>query len=118
MVDSTYDNNGDYVEITAAAAASQGDVVVLNNLLGVAVHDAAIGDTLKLATRGVYELPAKSADTIAQGQKVFWDTGNVEITETEGTGFFLAGTSIEVCGSGDTTCKVRLDGIQVTAVPA
>ena len=64
----SYVQPGDRINVTAAAATSAGDGVLIGtHLFGVAFGDAAIGDTLVLATTGVFTLPKVGTDVFAVG---------------------------------------------------
>jgi predicted RecA/RadA family phage recombinase len=90
-----------------------GNVYVIGNLIGVALQTAAVGEPFVLVTKGVFELPKKSADNIAVGAKVYWDVTPGEITSTASTNYKI-GTLIEAAGAATTKCKVKLNGIDVT----
>lgn len=100
---------GDVITIVAAAAINSGDAVVVGSKVGVAVTDAEIGDSVAVALEGVYTLPKKAADTIDQGQVVYWDADPGEITETS-TDNTVAGIAWAAAGGSTTTVQVRLVG--------
>jgi predicted RecA/RadA family phage recombinase len=104
-----YIQKGDVITIVAAAAIESGDAVVVGAKVGVAVADAGIGESVAVALEGVYELPKKAADTIDQGQAVYWDADPGEITETS-TDHILAGYAWVAAGAATTTVQVRLVG--------
>jgi predicted RecA/RadA family phage recombinase len=90
-----------------------GNVYVIANLIGVALQTAAAGEPFVLVTKGVFELPKKSADNIALGAKVYWDVTPGEITSTASTNYKI-GNLVEAAGASTTKCKVLLNGIDVT----
>lgn len=94
--------DGARVPHTAASAIVAGDVIVLTDMIGIAVHDIANGEDGHLDIEGVYSLPLKTDDTPTVGQIVFWDSGNSEITVTE-TDNIKAGVYI---GDSDITDEV------------
>lgn len=100
---------GETIAVTAPATIASGDPVLVGNLFGVAVADAASGATVQISTRGVFSLPKKATDTIDQGQVVYFNATD-KITETA-TSSYRVGVAVEAAGNGVTTCKVRLDGV-------
>ena len=104
-----YIQKGDVITIVAAAAIDSGDAVLVGSKVGVAVTDAEIGDSVAVALEGVFSLPKKAADTIDQGQIVYWDADPGEITETS-TDNTVAGVAWAAAGAATTSVQVRLVG--------
>jgi len=103
--------------ITGAAPAGGvtfGDGVVIGALFGVASKTAAAGETVTIATEGVFDLPKLASAIIAVGDKVSWDDTAKQIN-VPGAGRYPIGTAIEAAGNGITTVRVRLDGIATAA---
>lgn len=106
-----YVQPGDSITITATAAATSGDGVLVGNLFGIASGDAAIGDKLVLATTGVFTMSKVSTDVIAVGAVVYWDDGNGLVTTDDDTGNNeLIGLAVTTAGNPSGTVNVRLDG--------
>ena len=64
-----------------------GDVVVKNDVAGVAMTDGKDGETIAVAVRGVFSVP-KGAGVIQQGQKVYFNAGDKNVVATaEGNTF-------------------------------
>ena len=95
----------DYIPETPVAA---GDVVILNDLVGVAKLDIAPSELGSLAVGGVYELPKGSA-AIAFGKKAYWDATNKVVTATA-TGNTLIGKTVSETVATDATVLVLLNG--------
>lgn len=104
-----YIESGDVLVVTAAAEINSGDVVITGSLIGVSVADAAVGEKVAVNLKGVYSLPKKAADTIDQGQAVYWDTTPGEVTETS-TDNTLIGYAFAAAGGSTTTVQVKLIG--------
>lgn len=68
-----YVGPGATVEHVAAAAITSGQVVTLGHCVGVALGDAAIGETVVCAIEGVFEVPKVPAAVFAVGEKLVWD---------------------------------------------
>lgn len=103
--------------ITVAAPAggvTSGDGVVIGALFGVATKTAAAGETLTIATEGVFDLPKLASAVIAAGDTVAWDNSAKQVN-VPGTGRYPIGTAIVAAGNGVTTVRVRLDGIAMAA---
>ena len=103
---------GNTVTVTLTAAASSGDVVIVNNLVGIAATDGANGDDIEIQVTGVFELPKTSANTPGQFALAYWDTSAGEVTTTS-TDNTLIGVFTEAYGSGTTVANVRLNGTSV-----
>ncbi|EAR49944.1 hypothetical protein OG2516_17443 [Oceanicola granulosus HTCC2516] len=107
----TYVQPGERITVTAAAAASAGDGVLIGNLFGVAFGDAEIGDSLTLATTGVYTMPKVSTDAFTVGAVAFWDDSNGVVTTDDDTGSNARiGLAVTAAGNPSASVNVRLDG--------
>lgn len=107
----TFIQSGDVITVTApSGGVTSGDGVVVGALFGIAAFTAAEGESVEIATRGVYELPKNSAAVIAQGARVAWDVTENRI-DLPGTDLYPVGIATEAAGSGITTVRVRLDGV-------
>jgi len=100
-------SDGEVIVITAGATIASGEVVKVGDLIGVAVVGGASGDSVALNLEGVYEVPKKSADAIAQGVACYWDDSNKQITTTASSHTF-AGYAFAAAGSGVTTIQLLL----------
>jgi predicted RecA/RadA family phage recombinase len=100
---------GDSIDYTPATAVDAGDVIVQNDLIGVASVDIAASALGALAVTGVFDFPKDtgSASAIAAGKTVYWDENNEVATETAGGNTSL-GKSVKAAGDDDTTVRVRL----------
>lgn len=102
---------GENITITATAAASSGDGVLVGSLFGIASTDAAIGDSLTLATRGVYSMPKPSTDVLAVGDPVYWDDAAGLVTTDAASGANpQVGLAVTAAGNPSSAVNVRLDG--------
>ena len=106
-----YVQPGDSITLTAAAAASSGNGVLVNSLFGIASGDAAIGEKLVLTTKGVFTMPKPTTDVMAIGSVVYWDNSAGLVTSDDDTGANLRiGLAVTVAGNPSGTVNVRLDG--------
>lgn len=106
-----YIQPGDRITVTAAAAASSGDGVLVGSLFGIAFGDAGIGDTLTLATTGVFRMPKPSTDVLTVGAPVYWDDSAGLATADDDTGNNpLIGVAVTAAGNPSSAVNVRLNG--------
>lgn len=81
-----YIQEGDAINylVPADTTIAAGDVVVVGvSLVGVAVTGGTTGDTIVVNLEGVYTLTKDAPLVITQGDKVYWNTTNKEITKTD-----------------------------------
>ena len=108
--------NGDMISVTAPAggiASRQG--IVVGSLFCVAAKAAAEGESVEIATVGVYELPKAPATVIAQGARVAWDETAKQVVPP-GAGLYPIGVAVLAAGNGATVARVRLDGVATQAI--
>lgn len=81
--------SGDRLTLTAAQAYTSGELYLIgtNNVPGVALNTAAIGEQVEFALRGVYSFTvAGAAVATAPGDPCYYDSGAGEITDTDNVG--------------------------------
>ena len=122
----TFIHRGDAIDYTPVAAVSAGDVVVQNDLIGVAKLDIAAGVLGALHVSGVFDFPkATGTNTaITAGAKVYWDAENEIAVDADGyatasgTGtpsdmdydstLPYLGKAIQAADDSDETVRVRM----------
>ncbi|HUX15197.1 MAG TPA: DUF2190 family protein [Phycisphaerae bacterium] len=79
---------GEVIDYTPDSAVSAGDVVVAEDLVGVAKHDIAADAQGELALEGIFDFPKSTASSSAIdfGKKVYWDEGDEEAKEDSESG--------------------------------
>jgi predicted RecA/RadA family phage recombinase len=92
-------------KVTGADVKS-GDVVIIGKMVGVAVTDGVVGDTIAVAIDGVYSLP-KASGALTQGASAYVVAADGTITGTATNNTF-AGYVWKAAASGDTTVEVKL----------
>lgn len=98
----------DFINYTnASTALAAGDVVVINDIVGVADEAIANGATGRVSIGGVRTLP-KEAVTINQGAKVNWNASS-ELATTSVTSNYV-GIAIAQAATIATSVRVRLAG--------
>lgn len=85
-----------------------GSVVVVGVLVCVALGNIANGETGRVATEEVFEIPKNTSLAISQGDRCYWDVadGNINKTAVDNID---AGVCVEDAGSSDATVKVKLN---------
>jgi predicted RecA/RadA family phage recombinase len=112
-----YKGPGENVTRNAPYAVDAGDGLLVGQLFGVAVHDAANGKPVVMTTRGVFDLKKTSAQAWAVGALIYWDNANkVCTTVTDAT--TLIGSAEEAAANPSDTGVVRLNGVAVKAEAA
>jgi len=111
-----YVQEGKTVSVTAPAAVTSGQYVVVGAIRGVAAYDAAQGEPVEVATEGVFTLPKVAADNIAAGDLLYWN--GTACTKVPGSGSRpLVGVAVKAAGNGVTTVAVKL-GVHGLTGPA
>lgn len=67
-----YIQDGNTVRLTATKAITAGEVMVAEDLIAIAVSDAAKNDAVVGLTGGVFTVKAKQEDDIKQGAVLYW----------------------------------------------
>ena len=114
-----YVQPGNTITLTAPAVTGckSGGLIIVGSLAGVAAYDAVAGAEVEVTVEGVFELP-KASGQILEGAAVWWDTSPGNVINATAAGAYPIGVAVRAAGTDDTTCRVRLSGIPVTAVGA
>lgn len=109
MPTAIFRHEGDSVDYTPNAAVAAGDVVVQNDLVGVAVLDIAANALGALRVAGVFDCPKASGSAINAGTNLYWDATNKLATTSDGGGTNkVLGKAVVTAASAATTARVRL----------
>ncbi len=112
MATATFVHDGNSIDYTPGSDVAAGDVVVQEELVGVAKQPIAANALGALAVAGVFDFPktAGVGEAIAAGAKVYWDVADsVAKTDDETGANKLIGKTIAAAGDDDATVRVRLD---------
>lgn len=112
MATAQFIHDGKSIDYTPGADVSAGDVVVQNDLVGIAKLDIASGALGALAVTGVFDLPKATGvgEAIAAGAKVYWDAGNTVATTDPAAGANkYLGKTVRDAGDDDATVRIRLE---------
>lgn len=86
------------IAVTApAGGVTSGQGVLVGNLFGVAATTAAEGESVEIATVGVYELPKLVSAVIDAGDRVAWDD-TAKLVVLPGTGMVPIGVATLAAG--------------------
>ena len=108
----TFVHEGESVDYTPGSDVAAGDVVVQEDLVGVAKTPIAASALGALAVTGVFDFPktAGVGSGIAAGAKVYWDVADaVAKTDDESGANKYLGKTVAAAGDDDTTVRVRLE---------
>jgi len=111
MATATFVHDGRSIDYTPGADISAGDVVVQQELIGIAKLDIASGALGDLAVTGVFDVPktAGVGEAIAAGAKVYWDVADGVAKEDDeaGANKYL-GKTVAAAEDDAATVRVRL----------
>jgi predicted RecA/RadA family phage recombinase len=109
---------GRFVQVTVAGAAqTRGDIVIVNNIVGVAMLDKALGATDQiLDTSGVYRFD-KAAVAFAVGERVYYNAGLDQATNNAAD-VFIGVAIVAVAGGAATVDVLLLRKYQYTTAEA
>ena len=112
MATAIFVHDGKSIDYTPGADVSAGDVVVQNDMVGIAKLDIASGILGALAVTGVFDVPktAGVGEAIGAGAKVYWDVADgVAKEDAEAGANKYLGKTVAATGDDDTTVRVRLE---------
>jgi len=101
---------GAVIDYTPDAAVDAGDVIVANDLVGVAHKDIAADRQGELGLEGIYDFPKAtgSSSAIAFGKKVYWDEGDEEAKEdSESAANPFLGLCVKAAEDDDEYVRVK-----------
>jgi predicted RecA/RadA family phage recombinase len=103
----SYSQAGCVIDYTPSSAVAAGDVVVMNDLVGVAHSPIAANALGAVAVEGVHSMP-KATGVIGQGAIVYWDATAGNVTTTA-SGNKRAGKAAAAAASGDASVMVLIN---------
>ncbi len=106
----TFIHDGDAIDYTPTEDVVSKQIVVINDMIGVAYGPIAADKKGSLRTKGVYDFP-QDTGVIAAGTDIFWDESQGVATTDDDSGVNLwLGKSVPPAAvSGDTTVRVMLE---------
>jgi predicted RecA/RadA family phage recombinase len=104
-----YVQKGENITVSAPAAATSGQGVLIGNLFGIAGGAAAIGEDLDLVTVGVFTMAKVSTDELAVGDFVYWDdTAKLATSDDDSGANEFIGLAVTVAANPSGTVNVKL----------
>lgn len=101
---------GDTITVTAPAAVTSGDPVLVNALFGIAQFSADNGAEVEIKRTGVFTgVPKATGAAWAVGEALYWNSSNSNFTKSS-SGNTLVGAVAAAAGSSDATGTVLLTG--------
>lgn len=104
-------SKGETLTVTAPGAVTSGSMVKVGQLHGVACEAAASGADCEILMEGVFILPKKNPEILAQGDLLYWDDTNKVLTKTSAAGLTIVGAAHLAAANTDTTVEAYLDGV-------
>jgi len=104
-------HHGDAIDYVPESDVSAGDVIVLNDLIGVAKRDHKAGELAAIAVVGVFDFPKATGGgtAIPLGTVVYWDATAQQVTTVPGGGEEEnLGKTVLPAGDDDAMVRVRL----------
>ena len=105
----TYRNEGERIDYTPGGAISAGDVVVQEDIVGVATDDIAASVQGSLAVTGVFAFTkgTGSSSALAVGTKVYWNDTSDIVSTSSGDGKYI-GKVVAAAIDSVSTVDVRM----------
>ena len=102
--------NGFVLTVAAPVNLLSGQAVLAGSIFGVATNDAVQSAPVEIIRQGVFSLSAVAADTLAAGDKVYWDNTARRVTKVA-TNNVLIGAAAAAKSGTETSATVLLDGV-------
>jgi predicted RecA/RadA family phage recombinase len=97
--------NGRTIPLTMTADVKSGQLIRIDQFVGVVAVDAKTGESAETQLEGVFILPKAAADAITQGSAVKFDPATGTITAA---GTAVAGVATQAAVAGTSQVFVRL----------
>lgn len=113
--------DGDVFQYTTTGAVSNGQLLVVNRIAGVALDSATgAGKKVSIALKGVFSVAAVATGVKTQGLRAMYrSTGSqmkvTTVSGVAGTGKFIVGSIWETATAAATTVKIKLIGGPIVA---
>lgn len=104
---------GHTLTLAAPRTLTSGQGALVGTIFGVACGDVASGVNGEFAVVGVFDLPKATGVTFSQGAAVYWSDAEHRCVAANSGNSYYVGAATEAAGSGDTTVRVRLNGISL-----
>ena len=110
MATATFVHDGKSIDYTPVLAVDAGDVIVQDELVGVAKLDIAAGALGALAVSGVFDFPKStgSSSAIVAGDNCYWDASS-EVATTTASTHKLIGKAVKAAADDDATVRILMN---------
>lgn len=108
MANNLFQNEARIHDVVLTGTVSSGDVVIFDQLLGIATIDGVSGDTIAIDTGGIYTLASITSGAFVLGEALYWDVGNSRLTNIAAGSTFIGICSVAK-GSSVATAEVKLN---------
>lgn len=88
MAQAQFVHDGDAIDYTPSSAIDAGEIIVQNDLVGIAKLDIPADELGALAVTGIYDVPRGAATAFNPGDEIYWDDDGT--SEAGGTGAAVA----------------------------
>jgi predicted RecA/RadA family phage recombinase len=105
--------DGATVDAAANATVTAGTGMLIGNLFGIALNDAASGAPVRLRTEGVFTIAKTSALVISIGDRLFWDATNKVVNKTSAAQVCV-GVALSAAANPSATVQIKLAPVAVT----
>lgn len=108
-----FKRKGENLDYTCTADVERGEVVVINDALGVAASTAKKNDVIAVYMTGVFLLPKDTSAELAQGKKVYWNPTAKTVTAAADDGASSGATAYLEAGIVWETALASAEKVQV-----
>lgn len=108
-----FKRKGENLDYTCTAAVERGEVVVINDALGVAATTAPKDAVIAVYMTGVFLLPKNTTTELPQGKKVYWNPTAKQVTTDTDDGAESNPTAYLEAGIVWETALASADKVQV-----
>lgn len=102
---------GKTLTLTAPRTLTSGQAALVGSIFGVACSDVASAAEGEFALEGVFDLPKATGITFSQGAAAYWSDAEYSMVAANSGNSYLVGAAVKAALTGDTTVRVRLNGI-------
>lgn len=95
--------------VAPLGGVTSGQLVLIEEMFGVAATSAAQGESFELNLTGIHNLPKAGSQAWKVGDAIYWDNTN-HVATTVSTSNTKIGVAAAVAASADTRGDVRLNG--------
>ncbi|AWL04293.1 DUF2190 family protein [Massilia oculi] len=105
-----YVQEGDVLDYTTGTdPVASGLMVTMGKRVGIALGDIPAHSTGSVAVTGVWNVAKVPTEVVAQGDELYWDSGDFRLTKTADAAHELAGYAAAPAGNGDATVRIKIN---------